>query len=179
MKPTTLQSLLVVEDVISVRKDRLLYHNKHEEDYYTVSSAPESVSIVAISTDGKMLITKEYRHAINGYVTGFAGGSVDEGESPLQAARRELLEETGCTATSFEVLGSCYPLPGILAQKMTIVLARGVAKTHEARLQASEVIEARFIPVEELNSLVQKGGSIDGIMCCALHFYNLQSSAYQ
>lgn len=175
MKPKTLQSQLVVNDVISVRKERLLHHNQHEEDYYIVSAAPESVSIVAISYDGKILVTREYRHAIGGYVTGFAGGSIDEGESPLDAAKRELLEETGCTAANFEILGSCYPLPGILTQKMTIVLARGVTQQHPAKPQASEVIESRFITLLELHSLVQQGDCIDGIMCTALHFYNLSN----
>lgn len=179
MKPKTLQSSLVVDDTISVRKERLLHHNQHEEDYYIVSSSPESVSIVAISADGKILVTKEYRHAIGSHVTGFAGGSVDESETAQEAAKRELLEETGCTASSFEVIGSCYPLPGILAQKMTIVLARDARKIHEARLQASEVIESGFIPIHELNSLLQKGGCIDGIMCTALYFYNIQSALHK
>ncbi len=175
--PTTLTTTLVVDGAISVRKERLVYHNRHEQDYFIVSSSAESVSIVAESPTGQLLVTNEYRHAIGKFVVGFAGGLVDPGETPLDAARRELLEETGCTATSFEVIGSCYPLPGILAQKMTIVLARNTCLTHEATPEASENIHASFISKQELNTLLQGDANLDGIMCTALHFYNLSQQA--
>lgn len=171
--PETLDSMLIVDELITVRKDRLLYHNLHVRDYFVIRSSAESVSIVAESLVGEILVTREYRHAIGKYVVGFAGGLVDEGEHVLDAARRELLEETGCTADSFEVLGSCYPLPGILDQKMTIVLAKGAKQCSDARLEVTESIQSSFMTKSDLKALLQTGADIDGIMCTALHFYSL------
>ena len=174
--PITVNSTLVVDGAIRVRKERLRYHNEHEQDYFIIASSSQSVSVIAVSANNELLVTREYRHAIGKYVIGFAGGLVDEAETPLDAARRELLEETGCTASSFEVLGSCYPLPGILAQKMTIVLARDAIVTHVPSLEPSENIQTSFMSKDALIQLIQEGADVDGVMCTTLAFYNLQLS---
>lgn len=173
--PETIESLILIDDTISVRKERLLYHNRHEQDYFIISSSAESVSVVAVAPNGDILVTKEYRHAIGKFVLGFAGGLVDDGEKPLQAAARELLEETGAAAASYEILGTCYPLPGILAQKMTIVLAQGCYIAQEPCLEISEAIHTAFMPLKELQALIREGNDIDGIMCIALQFYALKT----
>ncbi len=176
MKPETLKSTLIINEAITVRKDSLLYKSEHVRDYFVIKSSEESVSVIAESKEGLLLVTKEYRHAIGKYVIGFPGGLVDPGESPIEAAERELLEETGCRAASFTLLGSCYPLPGILDQKMAIVLAKGAAKTGEARLEVTESIQASFMSFEALMGLFRDGGDIDGVMCSALHFYSQNQS---
>lgn len=173
MRPRTLESQTLVDAALHIRKDRLLYTNSHEEDYFVITSTKQSVAIVAVSPTGQLLVTQEYRHAVGKVVTGFTGGLVDEGETPLEAAKRELAEESGCTATSFEVIGSCSPLPGILDQTMTIVLAKNACYTHEARLQPSETIHTTFISPQELANQIKSGIDADGVMCTALYFYSL------
>lgn len=172
MKPDVITSHVILEGVINVRRDRLLYKNEHEQDYYVIKSSAESAVIVAESDDGKILITHEYRHAIGKFVYGLPGGLVDEGELPLTAAKRELLEETGCTAKSYEIIGTCYPLPGILAQKMTIVHAKGATLTHTPTLEPSETIHSTFMTRQELKALFQSNNDFDATLSSALFFFN-------
>ena len=172
--PKTLESLLLVNDTIKIRKDLIQHPNDHLQDYYVVSSTDEAVSIIAITASNEVLVTKEYRHAIQKVVTGFPGGSVDANETLMQAAERELLEETGCKAESFEILGSCYPLPGILEQKMTVVLAKGVKVIQKPCPEPTEAIKTFFMTLENLQKHVQEDANIDGIMCMALQFYSFR-----
>lgn len=170
-RPKILGSELVIDSFISVKKERLLYPNQHERDYYTVQSAPESVACLAISSNDEILITHEYRHAIGAEVLSCPGGLVEPGEAILDAAKRELLEETGCLATHFEIIGCAYPLPGILNQKMYIVLAKEVTHHLLPNSDPTELIRSTFIPKETLRSQLATDPHVDGILCTALYFY--------
>ena len=155
---------VILAGVINVRKDHLVYPNGYEYDYIVVSSTKEAVCIVALSPTGQILVTKEYRHAVQKVVTGFPGGCLHEGETPEEAARRELLEEAGCTAASFEVIGECYPLPGLLAQKMHVVVARGAKIEHDPTPEVTESIQAFFVDEDAILAMPD----LDGTMCTAL-----------
>ncbi|MBS0637308.1 MAG: NUDIX hydrolase [Verrucomicrobia bacterium] len=161
-----LKSTNILTAALTVRKDHLQYPSGYEYDYYVVTSKPKSVAIIALSASGELLVTKEYRHPVQTFVYGLPGGLVDANETPLQAAKRELLEETGYTADSFEELGRCFPLPSVMDQEMTVVLARNARELQKPTLEATEVIEALFIPIDQIRTLAP----LDGVMCAALFF---------
>ena len=127
--------------------------------------------IIALSNEGEILVTREYRHPVGNIVFGCPGGLVDPNESILEAAHRELKEETGYTAKNIEIIGSCFPLPGILNQKMHVALATGIEYAHTQQLEPSENIQLFFMNKEELFNKLHNEHNIDGIFCTALFFY--------
>lgn len=169
--PELLDSTLVFEEVISVRKDRLIFRKEHVYDYFVVSSKAESVAIIALAPNGDILVTQEYRHPVKRVVFGCPGGLVNQGEDILEAGARELLEETGCIAKRLKMLGTVFPLPGILAQKMHIVLAMDTCKQTDTQMEITETIQSSFVSRKALDKILE-GRDVDGVFCSAL--YHLQ-----
>src|SRR5581483_9776788 len=101
-------------------------------------------SAVMMAVDGKkrVLLVRQYRLPADRYLWELPAGKVDEGETPLQAARRELIEETGYRAKKWEKLIRFWPSPGFVAERMTIFLATGLT-AGEATPMDDERIEAR------------------------------------
>lgn len=173
--PILLESTALFDNFFSIRKDRLLYPNQCIADYYVLSTAKESVAIIATTAKGEIAVMQEYRHPVNKILLGCPGGLVDPNESFLDAAKRELLEETGCMADSFEVLGTCFPLPGILSQKMAVVLARNVHEVQAVQHDEMELIEWQFMPEQELKKRILSGDDVDAILCTAFLLYLLKA----
>ena len=88
-------------------------------------------------------------------------GRLEPGEKPLQAAKRELIEETGCRASSWKKLVSFYPSPGFLQEKMTIFLATGITQG-EATPMEDEKIECLWFSPAEIDGMLSSGKIIDG-----------------
>src|SRR5271157_1353633 len=110
-----------------------------------------SIVILAIDedhTEPKVLLERQYRHAANSVMWELPAGRIDDGERPLAAARRELLEETGYSARDWKRIMHFYVSPGFLDETMTIYLARGL-QAGEARPEADEKIAIRFFPLTE------------------------------
>jgi len=91
--------------------------NGRMETYHAVAQA-DYVSIVALTSSGKIAIVRQYRPAIEGYSWELPAGMVDPGESPVECCRRELLEETGLTARRIEQLGEQSPCTGRLNNRI-------------------------------------------------------------
>lgn len=168
--PKLLASDTLFDTFFSVRRDRLLYPSNYEGDYYVLSTAKRSVAIIAEDANGHLLITQEYRHPTKKVLLGCPGGLVDSHESYLDAAKRELLEETGCHADEFTLLATSYPLPGVIDQTMGVVHAKGVKIVSEVQLEAQELIEWAFMPQDALIGAIKRGYAVDGILCSALFF---------
>src|SRR5579872_5859736 len=82
-----------------------------------------SAVMMAVDERRRILLVRQYRLPAAKYLWELPAGKVDEGEKPLQAAKRELIEETGYRARHWKKLISFYPSPGFVSEKMTIFLA--------------------------------------------------------
>ncbi len=96
-----------------------------EVPYYSLR-VPDFAVIVALTGDGRMLAVRQYRPSVERYTVELPSGLVDPGESPTQAARRELLEETGYAAAEVEMLGPMNAEDGRLTNQLWTCFARGV-----------------------------------------------------
>lgn len=98
-----------------------------EEPYYSLR-LPDYAALVAITADQRVLAVRQYRPAVERYTIELPSGLVDPGESPAEAARRELLEETGYEAAAVEVLGPMDPDTGRLGNRIWACVSTGVRR---------------------------------------------------
>ncbi len=123
-----------------------------------------SVVILAVdgeSSDPRVLLERQYRHAAGKYLWELPAGSLDPGEQPLIGAKRELLEETGYRAKRWSRALFFYPSPGFLDETMTIYLAQGLT-AGEARPEADEFITWKLMPLSLAVKMVRSGKIQDG-----------------
>jgi ADP-ribose pyrophosphatase len=133
-----------------------------------------SIVVLAIDdkqTQPKILLERQYRHAANSLMWELPAGRIDEGERPLAAARRELLEETGYTARQWKRILHFYVSPGFLDETMTIYLAHGL-QAGEAQPEADEKIAIRFFPLPEARKMALNGRIRDAKTICGILWLN-------
>ena len=120
-----------------------------------------SGSVVILAVDERrsqpyVLLERQYRHAAQDYLWELPAGRIDKGENPLAAAKRELLEETGYTATRWQRILKFYASPGFVAETMNLYLARGL-RAGTAQPEADELIQQRMVPLPSAIRWVMSG----------------------
>lgn len=123
---------------------------------YYVSEFPTWVTVVAFTEENKMVMVRQYRHAIGETCIELAGGCVDDTDKDLQfAAARELLEETGYHFSEYTYLGKTSPNPSTNGNWMHMFLATGGKKVAEQNLDANEEIDVLIYSVDEVKQLLK------------------------
>lgn len=122
-------------------------------DEYFVVELPTTVCAVAITADGEVLMVRQYRHPIQETILEVPGGFVDKGETPEQAIKRELKEETGYEFSSVIAVGKIAANPGVLNNFTYFFLAQGGIKTSVQHLDKNEELTIEKISVQELKDL--------------------------
>jgi len=153
--------------LMTIKKDTLRLENHPPYDYYSVSTFPASVVVLPITREGLFLLTEEYRHPTRQVIIGCPGGYIDENEDPMEAASRELFEETGYKADSLHSLGSAYPYAGVSGQKVYYFCALGVYYAAPPLLEAAEIIRVRPASLETVNQLIDDQIPLDANFCTA------------
>ena len=120
-----------------------------------------SAVMMAVDEKKRVLLVRQYRLPAGKYLWELPAGRMDEGETVLQAAKRELKEETGYQAKKWQKLTTYFPSPGFLQEKMTIFLATDL-RAGEATPMEDERIECRWFAKRELDQLIRAGKIEDG-----------------
>jgi ADP-ribose pyrophosphatase len=140
----------VVKDIVKLPNSRIV------DDYYRIQ-APPYVLIYAKSSDGKILVERQYKHGIGCITTTFPAGFIDHNESPLDAAKRELMEETGFCAHTWKVMGS-FVIDGTRNYGTAhYFMAEELERVADPMLHDMEEIEIDFFPIEKLIELIAHG----------------------
>jgi rSAM/selenodomain-associated transferase 1 len=147
-------------------EDRLV-DSEGREAAYTYLAVPRAVFCVAVTDDDDLILVRQYRHPVRDWTLEVPAGSVDNGETPLEAARRELLEETGGVARGWRHLATFFPSTGHLSLRADAFLARGVVLGTPTASPDEDVRVVR-VPVAEGLGRARRGGFPDGQTALAL-----------
>jgi ADP-ribose pyrophosphatase len=118
-----------------------------------------SIVVLAVDDTGKVsriLLERQYRHAANDYLWELPAGRIDPGENELQAAKRELIEETGYRADRWRRILKFYASPGFVAETMAVYLATSL-RAGEAEPEDDELIYKRMLPLPTVMKMIAKG----------------------
>lgn len=131
---------------------------------------PDSVTILPLLDDGRVIMELQYRPAINRYVFELPAGCINKGEKPIRAAARELEEETGYKPGSIRLLFDAYPSPGIRTEFSTIFIATELVKT-KTNLDPDERITIKKVRLAELVRMIKKNQITDLKTIATILFY--------
>ena len=126
------------------------------ERFWSVRPTYDYAAILAVTTDGRVPLVRQFRPAVDAEVLELPSGSVEPGEQPDAAVRRELLEETGCEAADLVPLGALLVDSGRLEARQWGFFASDVRVVREGP-DTDEQLELLFVPVGELRGLVERG----------------------
>jgi ADP-ribose pyrophosphatase len=147
--------------VFDVDRDRVRMPNGREV-MVDVVRHPPSVVILPVPEPGQVILVRQFRYAVNRALWELPAGSVDEGETPEAAARRECHEEIGQVPETLVRLAGCYPTPGYCDEEMFFFRASGLADSSEvAAVDEDEDIETRVFELRDAREMVRRGEIVD------------------
>lgn len=156
---------------LTARKDIVQLPNGNINNEYYVLEYPDWINIIAITEDGRMVLERQYRHALGRVDYEIPAGVVEDGEDPMNAAKRELEEETGYTGGEWTCLMSVSPNPASMSNLSYTFIAKGVRKTTKQHLEATEDISVYLMPEDDVLSMLKRGDFIQALMVAALWRY--------
>lgn len=133
---------------------------------------PGAAVILPLLKDDRLVLVRNYRISVEEALLELPAGTLDPGEDPIQAAGRELAEETGYRAGSLELLAAFYSSPGILDERMHLFLATGLEPGPVA-LQAGEEVQPLVVSWEEGLRMIRTGGIRDAKTLVGLLYYEV------
>ncbi len=153
-----------------VREDHVVLPNGYEVPDYTIWESGDVAQVVPVRSDGKLLLVQQYKHGLGEVTEEFPGGFIDKDETPLEAVKRELIEETSFTSNKIKKIGTFIHHPTKETGKLHLFIAYDLKKSLiNLEQDITENITVIYRTPEELlaktkDGLVMQTGSMLGLM---------------
>lgn len=153
---------------MTLRQDRVRLPSGHVLDEYHVAEYPDWACVLALTEGGEAVLVEQYRYGIDRIGLELPAGAVDPGEDVAEAARRELLEETGYAADDWDKLGALAVEPGRHTNYGHVFVARGARRVAAPETDDAEDLRVRLVPSAGLPDLVRSGRIVHGVHAAAV-----------
>lgn len=132
---------------------------------------PGAVVILPVLDAQTIVLIRNRRYAVGGYLVELPAGTLEKGEDPINCAGRELLEETGYLAHRMKLMTSFYASPGVLTEKMHVFIAYDLEK-REQELDVGEDIQVLPVTIGEAVEMIRTGEIQDAKTIAAVMVYD-------
>ena len=157
--------------IFGLRVDRAISPRTGAAHDFYVLESDSWVNVIPITSEREVVLIRQYRHGTREVTLEIPGGIVEAGDSPQEAARRELREETGYEAGEMIGLGFVHPNPAFLDNRCYTFLAQDVRRTGLQTQDDKEDIHVLLKPLAEIPKLIREGGITHSLVVAA--FYRL------
>ncbi|HEX8130095.1 MAG TPA: NUDIX hydrolase [Pyrinomonadaceae bacterium] len=160
--------------VFRLRRDVSISPHKGSTHDFFVLEAPDWINIIPLTANEEVVMIEQYRHGSQEVTLEIPGGMVDAGESPREAAVREMLEETGYAATREVVsLGKVRPNPALHDNWIHTFLARDVSLRQKPLIESTEHTVVRLVPLADIPRLISDGSINHALVVVGFHWLAL------
>lgn len=156
---------------LTARRDTVELPTGVVNDEYYVLEYPDWINVIAVTPDGRMVFVRQYRHALGQTCFEIVAGVIEKGEDPLEAARRELLEETGYSGGDWRELMVVSPNPSTCTNITHCYLATGVELVDGQHLDDTEDIDVCLFSRDEVLAMLERGDIKQALMAAPLWRY--------
>lgn len=163
-------------DIFAVTEDHVVEPGGLEVRRVVVRHGPSAV-ILPVDAKGRILLVRQFRLPAGGALWELPAGRVNTGETPLAAARRELLEETGLRARRWRKLLAFYPTPGYVTERMHLFLARELERSHP-RPEDDERIRCRWFTPRQVHAWLRAGRIRDAKTLVGLLWWHTRGPSF-
>jgi ADP-ribose pyrophosphatase len=145
------------DSYLGLRED-ILIDSRGREYRRKVVEYNYAAAVLPMTSDGKVLLVRHYRHPVGREILDIPGGMIESGETAEEACARELLEETGYTVEAMEFLSTFYPEPAMADHEITLFLGTGLILQPTGVQHEEEIRKTLLVPFSETYDLILTGG---------------------
>jgi ADP-ribose pyrophosphatase len=156
--------------VFRVRRDTCIRDSDGKSSDFFVIENPDWVNIIAINKADEVVLIEQFRHGTEEIELELPGGLVDDGEAAEEAAKRELLEETGYSSNRWMMLGKSHPNPAIQNNTIYHYLALDCEKTSETAFDLHESITTKMVSRDMIGALIGDGSVTHSLVVAAFYY---------
>ncbi len=156
---------------LTARRDEVQLPNGVIHDEYYVLEYPDWINVIAEDTEGNLIIEQQWRHALGIVSSEICAGVIEKDEKPLDAAQRELQEETGYGGGTWTKLMTISANPSTMTNLCHCFLAKGVKPVSSQHLDRTEDIEFKLLPKEKVFEMLKNGEFMQALMIAPLWKY--------